>query len=196
MKLIVTIFNMIHRVIRAIRIIFLHSSWKRAGRHVRFSPGNSQFNYENISIGDDVYIGPNATFLTSDSTISIGNKVMFGPGVTILTGDHNYNVVGAFMKDVKEKKPENDLPVVIEDDVWVGAGVIILKGVTIRRGSIVAAGSLVTRDVLPYSIVAGHPARLVKPRFHMNEIRVHEERLYAKDDRLEDKDLEHLIKFE
>ena len=72
------------------------------------------------------------------STIKVGNKVMFGPGVTILGGDHRTNVVGTYMFDVHEKLSENDLDVVIEDDVWVGANVLILKGVKIGRAVLLA----------------------------------------------------------
>ena len=55
-------------------------------------------------------------------------------------------------------------PIVIEDDVWIGARVIILKGVTIGKGSIIGAGSVVTKDVEPYSIVGGNPAKLIRKR--------------------------------
>jgi len=65
--------------------------------------------------------------------------------VTILGGDHNTSVIGKAMFFVHTKRPEDDLPVVIEDDVWVGTRVTILKGVRIGRGAIVAAGAVVTR---------------------------------------------------
>lgn len=77
------------------------------------------------------------------------------------------------MFDVKEKKPENDLKVIIEDDVWLGTGAIILKGVTIGRGSVIAAGALVTKDVPPYSIVGGLPAKVIKMRFSEQELKEH-----------------------
>jgi len=78
-----------------------------------------------------------------------------GSNVTIIGGDHNASVVGKFMYDyeVQEKRPEDDQDVIIEDDVWIGTGAIILKGVRLGRGSIVAAGALVRKDVLPYTIV-------------------------------------------
>lgn len=122
------------------------------GKNIRFDP-YGLYSYKTIFVGNDVFIGYGAVFQATESRIIIGNKVMFGPNVTIMGGDHNTSVVGKFMYDVKEKRPEDDQPVIIEDDVWVGTGAIILKGVTIGRGSIVAAGSVVTQDVLPYTIV-------------------------------------------
>ena len=76
--------------------------------------------------------------------------------------------------DSKDKLPENDAAVVIEDDVWTGANVTILKGVTIGRGSVVAAGAVVTKSCPPYSIIAGVPAKVVKMRFTPAEIEKHE----------------------
>lgn len=78
------------------------------------------------------------------------------------------------MFDVHEKLPENDLPVRIEDDVWVGTGAIILKGVVIGRGAVVAAGAVVTRDVPPYAIAAGVPAKVIRMRWNDEEIAKHE----------------------
>ena len=63
---------------------------------------------------------------------------------------------------------------VIEDGCWIGANVTILKGVTIGRGSVVAAGAVVTRSCPPYSIIGGVPARVIKPRFTAEEIEEHE----------------------
>jgi acetyltransferase-like isoleucine patch superfamily enzyme len=67
-----------------------------------------------------------------------------------------------------------DSKVIIEDDVWIGYGSIVLSGVKIGRGSIVAAGSVVTKDIEPYSIVAGNPAKLIRKRFTEDEIHLHE----------------------
>jgi acetyltransferase-like isoleucine patch superfamily enzyme len=78
------------------------------------------------------------------------------------------------MFDAKDKSPEDDQPIVIEDDVWIGYRAIVLKGVTVGRGSVVGAGSVVTRDVPRYAIVAGVPARKVGVRFSEDEIREHE----------------------
>ena len=98
---------------------------------------------------------------------------MFGPNVTFMGGDHRVDVLGKYMIDIKTKLPENDQPVIINEDVWVGANVIILKGVTIGEGSIIAAGSLVTKDVEEYTIVGGIPAKILKRRFSKEEIITH-----------------------
>lgn len=79
-----------------------------------------------------------------------------------------------------EKLPENDMPVVIEDDVWCGANVIILKGVTIGHGSVVAAGAVVTKSFPPYSIIGGVPAKLIRMRFTPEQIEDHERLFYKK----------------
>ena len=72
------------------------------------------------------------------------------------------DVVGKFIMDSHEKLPKNDAPVIIEDDVWAGANITILKGVTIGRGCVIAAGAVVNKSMPPYSIIGGVPARVLK----------------------------------
>lgn len=183
MRFISISFLFVFKVFRRFLMYLLKPLFKSYGKGFIFDPfGN--YTYENISVGDDVFIASGATFLSTNSTISIGSKVMFGPNVTIIGGDHNSSCIGRFMFDVIEKIPENDLPIVIENDVWVGSGAIILKGVRIGRGSIVAAGSLVLREVPPYSIVGGIPAKVLKPRWSTEEILRHESLLYPIEQRL------------
>lgn len=149
------------------RPLFRHS-----GKNFVFDPF-SIFTYKTIKVGDDVYFGERVN-IASITEIIIGNKVMIGPGVHIRGGDHNTKVLGKYMFDVTEKLPENDLPIKIEDDVWIGSNSVILKGVTIGKGSIVAAGAVVTRSCEPYSIIAGVPAVVIKKRFSESEIVLHE----------------------
>lgn len=176
MKYLANIFIFIFKVRRRILMYIYKSKFQRYGQNFVFDPFD-QFSYETISVGNDVFIGSGANFAASETNISIGSKVMFGPRVTIMGGDHNTSVIGKYMYDVKDKLPENDLPVIIEDDVWVGTGVIILKGVTIGRGSIVAAGSVVVKSCEPYSIIGGVPAKLLKFRMTQEEIIIHEAKL-------------------
>ena len=174
-KLIILFRGIKNRIFR----YFLKFSFKSYGKNLKFN-NKDTFTYKNISIGDDVYIAPGAVFLSSDSEIFIGNKVLFGPNVTIITGDHPIDLRGNYIYDIHEKQPGEDLPVVIEDDVWIGTGAIILKGVTIRRGAIVAAAAVVTKDVPPYAIVGGIPAKVLKYRGDESERIKHEVQLYSK----------------
>ena len=80
----------------------------------------------------------------------------------------------------EDKLPENDLPVVIEDGCWIGANVTILKGVRVGRGSVIAAGAVVTKSCEPYSIIGGVPAKLIKMRFTPEQIAEHERLLALK----------------
>lgn len=152
------------------------SMFKQVGRHVIFHPTNSSFTYSNISIGNNVFIGHNARFWCTLSSITIGNHVTFAPNVSIIAGNHSYHIVGKWITDyeVNDKKKEDDLPVVIESDVWVGTNVTILNGVKVERGAIIAAGAVVVKDVPAYAIVGGVPAKVLKYRFTKEEIIEHE----------------------
>jgi acetyltransferase-like isoleucine patch superfamily enzyme len=156
-----------------ILMYFYREQFASCGKNVVFFPSKSFFFYKTIKIGNDVYICPGATFSASESYIKIGDKIMFGPNVTIMGGDHNTSMVGEYMYDVNDKLPENDLPVIIENDVWVGAGAIILKGVTIGQGSIVAAGAVVNSNVPKYAIAGGTPAKVLRYRFGSDQLQEH-----------------------
>lgn len=124
----------------------------------------------NITLGNNVYIGPNSTLIASDASLEIKGHFMSGPGLTCITGDHRIDVQGKYMDEITidEKLPENDQPIVIEEDVWCGANVTILKGVHIGTGSVIAAGAVVTKNVGNYEIWAGVPAKKIKNRFVEN----------------------------
>jgi len=114
---------------------------------------------EELEIGNNVGIAQNC-FIQVRGKVSIGNNVIFGPNVSIFSENHNFNdsqlpvsIQGETRKGVK-----------IEDGVWLGTRVVILDGVKIGKNSIVAAGSVVTKDVEPYTIVGGVPASKIKDR--------------------------------
>jgi len=156
---------------------FLRNLFKSCGKNFKFSASDI-FTYTNISVGNDVYIGPKAIFLAAEAPINIGNKVLFGPGVSIITGNHPIDLRGKFIYDILEKLPGEDMPVTISDDVWVGAGATILKGVTIGRGAVIAAGAVVNSNIPPYAIAGGIPAKVIKYRGNKSELERHEMTLY------------------
>jgi acetyltransferase-like isoleucine patch superfamily enzyme len=150
---------------------------------VRFDP-TAHYTYAGISVGDHCSLGDRGIMLASDSRIIIGNHVIFGPEVAIIAGNHNIAEVGRYIGDVYDKRPGDDEDVVIEDDVWLGARVTVLKGVRIGRGSVVGACSVVMRSLPPYSIATGSPARVLRRRWDVETILRHEEALYSPEARL------------
>ena len=143
----------------------------------------ASFFYKNMYLGNDVHIAYHADFIASRSKIVIGNHVVFGPHVSIRGGDHRTDVVGRFVDTISddEKLSENDQDVIIEGDNWIGMNTTILKGVTIGRGCIVAAGAVVNKSTPPYSIVGGVPAKILRMRFTEEQIKEHERILYGKE---------------
>ena len=122
-----------------------------------------------VRIGEWCFIGPQARIWALQS-VAIGDRVFVSHGVHIF--DNNSHSLSAGERHARFRELQSEgrhltpeavvsRPVQIEDDVWIGFNAAILKGVTIGRGAVVAAGCVVTRDVAPYAIVAGNPARVV-----------------------------------
>lgn len=117
-----------------------------------------------IKIGKNVFIGRNVTISTSKSgrsPIKIGNDVMIAERCSIIGGNHETRRLDIPMNRQGEGKQG---AIVIGDDVWIGAASIVISGVTIGDGCIIGAGSVVTKDIPPYHVAAGNPARIIKER--------------------------------
>jgi maltose O-acetyltransferase len=112
-----------------------------------------------FAIGRDVYIADDliiAEELRDRGMLRLGDRVSIAPRVTLVTASHpNESRIRPFA-------PEQRAPITIEADAWLGAGVVVLPGVTIGRGAVVGANSVVTRDVAPLHVVAGQPARTIR----------------------------------
>jgi maltose O-acetyltransferase len=132
--------------------------FRQCGRDINVEHGADFVTGNTISIGDRSGIGVDS-WIRADLTI--GRDVMMGTRVIIYGRDHNFDRTDIPMMD---QGMGEFLPIVIEDDVWIGAAAIILKGVRIGRCSIIAAGAVVTRDVPPYAIVGGNPAKVIQYR--------------------------------
>lgn len=129
---------------------------EHCGKNVNIEKG-AQFD-SRISLGNNSGIGVNA-FISA--YVTIGADVMMGPDCVILTANHGFDALDIPMWEQPFSAPK---PVVIEDDVWIGTRVTILPGVRVGTGSIIGAGSVVTHNVEPYSIVGGNPAKLIRYR--------------------------------
>lgn len=131
------------------------------GKHAIIRPSNIYGGDigEGLKIGNNSNIGPFA-YIGCSGFIEIGDNVMISPRVSIFAENHDFDNPNIIMKEQGVTKKF----VKIEDDCWIAANSIILAGVTIGKGSVIAAGSVVTKDVPPYSVVAGVPAEIIKSR--------------------------------
>ncbi|MFY9074604.1 acyltransferase [Malaciobacter mytili] len=141
-----------------IRYIFFKLFFKKIGKNVMIDY-KTFFRYmSGIKIGNNVSINRGCEFFTSanlGTNIDIKNNVTFSPNVKIYGAGHDYKYLHL---------PDTSGDIVIKEYVWVGANSIILQGVTIGEYSIVSANSVVTKDIPPYSIVSGIPAKIIKRR--------------------------------
>ncbi|MBZ9728696.1 hypothetical protein LB467_03270 [Salegentibacter sp. JZCK2] len=158
----------------------MNIKWKKYnfGSNFHAGRGVTMWAKKSISIGNNFYIG---RYSQIECDAEIGDNVIFGNNVALVGKyDHHYEQVGAAIRlasqirDISYSWKGLTSKVIIEEDVWVGFGSIILSGIKIGRGSIIAAGSVVTKDVAPYSIVGGNPAKFIKYRFDEMEIKEHE----------------------
>jgi chloramphenicol O-acetyltransferase type B len=122
---------------------------------------------KHVTLGDYVNFNPNAT-LVGTGAVTIGSYFHTGANLTIISTNHNYENTNAIPYG-----PERiDKPVTIKDFVWLGSNVTIIPGVTIGEGAIVAAGSVVVKDIPDYAIVGGNPAKFIRFR-NIEEFEAH-----------------------
>lgn len=149
-------------------------SW---GRDVHVGSGSAFWAPDQITIGAGVYFGKNVSV---QCNASIGDYVLIANNVAFVgRNDHEFRRLGVPVRfspwiGRPERSPHRDDLVVIESDVWVGYGAIVLTGVRVGRGAVIAAGAVVIRDVDPYSIVGGNPAREIGRRFKDDDLHRHE----------------------
>jgi acetyltransferase-like isoleucine patch superfamily enzyme len=124
--------------------------------------------------GNHIYVGKECHF---GADVSLGSYVLIASRVSFVGGDHEWKLVGVpIIRTGRETLKE----VTVGDDVWIGHGATILHGVTLGEGCIIAAASVVTKNVPPYAIVAGNPARVIRNRFPDEAIEDHRRRLRDK----------------
>ena len=144
----------------SIRSLFYSTTMKDHCGEAFYCLSNVCFNFpQRIYIGRNVFMNRNVNVVARDC-IKIGNHVIIGPNTIINSGSHNYSERECLIRDQGHKTA----PIIIGDDVFIGGNVFVLPGVTIGEGAVVGAGAVVTRNVEPYTVVAGVPARPIKRR--------------------------------
>lgn len=120
-----------------------------------------------LCVGNYVYIGPRVQIIYP--TV-IGDLTMIAADVQFVGNDHDMNRVGIPLRVASPEIPPESIKTTIMSEVWIGQRAIVFHGITIGRGAVVAAGSVVTKDVSSYAVVAGIPAKVIKSRFPNTEM--------------------------
>ena len=159
-------------MLKYIRLLIFKLVWRNKNKNNQVIP-KTTFISSNVTVGNKSY---GELFLydfsvNSSSNLNIGNYVSIGPNVIFfLNENHFYKRLTTFPISKLQNNIIQDSyskgSIVIEDEVWIGANSLILSGVNIGKGAIIAAGSVVTKNIEPYSIYGGNPAKLIKMRFN------------------------------
>jgi virginiamycin A acetyltransferase len=159
---------------------FFTKKWRAQNRHNLVYAVDRKFPINNVEVGKMSYgsLHVQSIFEQEDEKLIIGSFVSIAPGVKFLLGvNHQINTITTFpffskliLPSIKDALIKG--PVIIRDEVWIGTDAIILSNVTIGKGAIIAAGSVVTKNVPPYAIAGGNPAKVIKFRFSEEIIKI------------------------
>lgn len=136
---------------------------------------------ENIFLYDNARIGRRSTILTmGDSKFVMKRGCLTAEGLVVITSNHRQKI-GQFLSGGNEDNEYHD--VIVEEDVWIGMNVTLLSGVTVGRGAIIGASSVVTKSIPPYAVAVGNPAKVIKFKWTIDDIINHEKALYPENER-------------
>lgn len=157
-------------ILNNLKYLMFKSSWRKRNRN-NFTVAANCFNRKMVHVGKGTYGNLYVQhFGNKNEKLEIGNYCSIAPEVRfILGGEHELDRFSTYPFEEKYLNSKNGSvtkgPIVVKDDVWIGYGATILSGICIGQGAVVAAGALVTKDVQPYAIVGGIPAKLIRYRF-------------------------------
>lgn len=159
-----------HAISHQYRLAKVQSAWREKNRHNHTIPENYPFPSNQVSVGSHTYGSLKVIQYRDDVSLRIGSYCSIAEGVVfLLGGEHPTDRLSTFLfqrimfhKIGVEDHAKGDI--IVDDDVWIGYGSIIMSGVHLAKGTIVAAGSVVVKDTEPYSIVGGCPAKLIRKR--------------------------------
>lgn len=150
------------KLIERIKSKMAYKRWRKQHPRVVLCQPYTITNMDNLLLGEDIYIGPDSWFVLRGKC-QVGNGTIFGPRCKIHTSNHNYEGEMLPYDHIYNVKD-----VCIGENVWIGADVSIMPGVTIGEGAVVAACSCLTKDVPPLAVVGGNPAKVIKYRNEAN----------------------------
>lgn len=161
-------------IIEKIQLWIFRKKWRKINNHNTTVAAN-MFNLDSVKVGNFTYGALKVVNWNKKNKLLIGNFCSIAQNVTfILDADHYTNHISSFPFKTKiltgELEGVSKGNIIVDDDVWIGYGVTILSGVHIGQGAVIAAGAVVARDVPPYAIIGGVPAKVIRYRFESSII--------------------------
>lgn len=183
----------IAKAVKYPKLFFIKKRLAQCGRDVVITFPCKMSKPQNVYMSDYTLIQPNVTFIMNEGHVHVGRWTVIASNCTIITDNHiptvgvNHRMLGRYHINDRVKD------IILEDDCWAGAGVTLMSGAILRRGSIAAAGAVVNKEVPPYAVVAGVPAKIIATVFSIEQIIEHERYLYPENERMTREELEALF---
>lgn len=182
-----------------IRSFFKSQDYPYVDSTARIAHDATVLSGKNLIMNEHSSLGEKAVIMNPRAKFVMGKYSFSARELLVVDGNHMPLVgtplifVTDSMKDQLDVDGEYNKDVIVEEDVWLGARVTLLSGVHVGRGAIVAAGAVVSKDVLPYSIIGGVPAKFIKFRWSIDQIIEHESQIYSSSERFSREELELLF---
>lgn len=188
-KIVLSCASFVLKVFRNFKLLVIKSRLGGCGKDVVIAFPCKLSKPQNVFLSDYTLIQPNTTFIMNNGCVRVGKWSVIASNCTLITDNHipsvgvNHRMLGRYHINDKVKD------IILEEDCWAGAGVTLMSGAILRRGSIAAAGALVNKEVPPYAVVAGVPAKIIASVFSLEQILEHESYLYPEQERMSKEEL-------
>lgn len=189
-----------YRLLRFAASFYRTPKFKHVHPSAQVSVSTHVYNEDNLIMEEKAAIGPNSEIMNPRCKFIMRKWSFTARELLVVDGNH-MSVVGIPLIDVRDEDKdrldvnhEYNKDIIVEEDVWIGARVTLCAGAHINRGSIVAAGAVVTKEFPPYTVLGGVPAKFIKFKWTIDQILEHESKLYLEEERFTREELEKYFK--
>lgn len=186
----------IYRMLRFFASFYKTNHYPNVHKTAQVPRSTHVYNSNNLILEEKVSIGPDSQIMNPRCKFIMRRWSFTARELLVIDGNH-MSIVGTPLIDVRDEDKDRldvnhdfNKDIIVEEDVWIGARVTLCAGAHINRGSIVAAGAVVTKEFPPYCICGGIPAKFIKFKWSIDDIIMHESKLYSKDERYSRQQLE------